>query len=500
MSTAGASVRKEVQGIARHGTVYMAAALASKAVGFLMIPLYTHYLSTADYGRLELLDLTATLISMLAGMGIGTAAMRYYYDSDDPVRGRTAISTAFVGGMMFMGSGALLLCLCAHPIAAILLDDSHLYRLVLIQAAGLFLDGSCSIAQSYMRIRERSGLLASVSLLRLVVGLTLNIVFVAVFRLGVAGVLLGGLAGALVAFSIQSVWLVHRVGVHFHRELFWKLWRYGAPLVPSAFATFVVAYADRFLLRTFGELADVGVYSLAYKFGFLVQFLFIGNFHMVWDPRVFDVAKRPNAPEVFARILTYWFAALCWGALALSLGAYEVIPHISPEPYWSARTYVWLIAAAYVLNGVRTYCTLGLLVTDRTSVVGKAMGLLSIVWIGAYALLIWKLKALGGAIGTLLSYGGTCVVLGTLALRAYPMPIEWRRLAAVACSSGVLYVVAVHVTLDPAGLGAVLKALLVLAYPLVLVASGFLRGEERAMLRGWLERMGGRGGPPPSQV
>jgi len=159
-----------------------------------------------------------------------------------------------------------------------------------------------------------------------------------------------------------------------------------------------------------------------------------------------------------------------------------------------------LIAAAYVLNGVRTYCTLGLLVTDRTSVVGKAMGLLSIVWIGAYALLIWKLKALGGAIGTLLSYGGTCVVLGTLALRAYPMPIEWRRLAAVACSSGVLYVVAVHVTLDPAGLGAVLKALLVLAYPLVLVASGFLRGEERAMLRGWLERMGGRGGPPPSQV
>ncbi|MGB9625527.1 MAG: lipopolysaccharide biosynthesis protein, partial [Phycisphaerae bacterium] len=69
MSTAGASIRHEVRGIARHGTVYMLAALASKAVGFLMIPLYTHYLSTADYGRLELLDLTATLISMLAGMG-----------------------------------------------------------------------------------------------------------------------------------------------------------------------------------------------------------------------------------------------------------------------------------------------------------------------------------------------------------------------------------------------------------------------------------------------
>ncbi len=46
------------------------------------------------------------------------------------------------------------------------------------------------------------------------------------------------------------------------------------------------------MLRKFGTLDDVGVYSLAYKFGFLVQFLFIANFHMVWDPRVFDLAKR----------------------------------------------------------------------------------------------------------------------------------------------------------------------------------------------------------------
>lgn len=477
----------------------MLAALASKAVGFLMIPLYTHYLSTADYGRLELLDLTATLISMLAGMGIGTAAMRYYYDSDDPVRSRTAISTAFIGGMLFMGSGALLLCLCSRPIASILLEDSRLYRLVLIQAAGLFLDGSCSIAQSYMRIGGRSGLLVTVSMLRLVVGLTLNILFVAGLRLGVAGVLLGGFAGALVAFTIQSAWLVRQVRMCFDRELFWKLWRYGAPLVPSAFATFVVAYADRFLLRAFGELGDVGVYSLAYKFGFLVQFLFVANFHMVWDPRVFDVAKRPNAQEVFARILTYWFAGLCWGGLALSVGAHAVIPHISPQPYWSARTYVWLIAAAYVLNGVRTYCTLGLLVTDRTSVVGKAMGLLSVVWIGAYALLIWKMKALGGAIGTLLSYGGTCVILVGLALRAYPMPIEWRRLLAVACSAGLVYVVAVRVDVDHAVFGVALKALFVLAYPLLLVASGFLRQEERAMLRAWLGRFR-RGVSPPSSV
>jgi O-antigen/teichoic acid export membrane protein len=476
--------------MARHGAVYMAAALASKAVGFLMIPLYTHYLSRADYGRLELLDLTATLIAMLAGMGIGTAAMRYYYDSDDPERGRRAISTAFLGGMAFVGAGALILVLAAKPIASILLDEAALYPLVFIQAAGLFLDTSCGVAQSYMRIQARSGLLAIVSTLRLVVGLTFNILFVAVYHFGIAGVLLGGLAGAIVGFSIQAVWLIRQVRVHFDKELFAKLWRYGAPLVPSAFATFAVAYADRFLLRTFGTLDDVGVYSLAYKFGFLVQFLLIGPLYMVWEPRIFDVAKRPDARETFARILTYWFVVLTWGALCLSVGAYEVIPHISPPPYWIGRTYIWLIALGYVFNGMQVYCRLGLLVTDRTRVIGKTVGMLSLVWIAAYAVLIWRLTALGGAIGTLMSYAGTWAAILFMAQRIYPIPIEWKRLAVAIGLGGAVYAATVYCMPERTILAMVLKAVVVLAYPGVLLAAGFLRPEERRL--GW-EWAGGGG-------
>lgn len=466
----------------------MAAALLSKAVGFLMIPVYTHYLSTADYGRLELLDLTATLIAMLTGMGIGTAAMRYYYDSDDPPRARTAISTAFIGSSLIVAVGASLLIAGSWPLAASLLDEGSLYPYVILSAVSLFLDSSCAVAQSFMRIQGRSGLLASISLLRLVIGLSLNILFVVVFQFGVVGVLLGGVGGAAVAFAIQATWLVGQVGLRFDAAVFGKLWRYGFPLVPSAFATFVVAYVDRFLLRNFGTLDDVGVYSLAYKFGFLVQFLFIGPFHTVWDPRVFDVAKRANAPAVFARILTYWCAALLWGALGLSLGAYELIPHISPEPYWPARTYVVLIAAAYALNGLRTYAALGLLVTDRTHVLGTAMGALSVPWILVYALLIWKLNALGGALGTFASYGGNCVVIVFLAQRAYRLPIEWRRLLLIAALAVAVYFAGVYCTFDRLLPGATAKVALLLAYPLLLLAAGFVRPEEKAAIRAGVSR------------
>ncbi len=464
----------------------MAAAILSKAVGFLMIPVYTHYLTTADYGRLELLDLTATLIAMLASMGMSAAAMRYFYDSDDPRRGRVAISTALIGGCLFAAGGASILMVGAWPLAAALLGDGALYWYVILSAASLFFDSASSVAQSYMRILGRSGLLTTVSLLRLVVGLSLNILFVVVFRLGVAGVLLGGLGGSLVAFAIQTVWLVRRVGLHFDGEVFGKLWRYGFPLVPSAFATFVVAYADRYLLRQFGTLDDVGVYALAYKFGFLVQFLLIGPFHTVWDPRIFDVARRSDARETFARILVYWFVGLMWGALALSVGTHAIIPVISPEPYWSGRNYVWMIALGYVFNGLHVYCRLGLMVTDRTKAIGKTVGALAPLWIALYAVLIWKATALGAAVATLLSYLGTWIAILIVSQRAYPLPIEWGRLALALAVGAAAYAAAVCAVPWQSWAGWAVQALIVLAYPGALAAIGFFRKAERTAFFQWL--------------
>jgi O-antigen/teichoic acid export membrane protein len=44
--------------IFRHSSVYFAADIASKAIGFILIPVYTIYLTPADYGTLNVVQLT----------------------------------------------------------------------------------------------------------------------------------------------------------------------------------------------------------------------------------------------------------------------------------------------------------------------------------------------------------------------------------------------------------------------------------------------------------
>ena len=51
-------MKKEVGQLIKHSGIYGLGTILSKSVGFLMIPIYTHYFVPADYGVLELLDLT----------------------------------------------------------------------------------------------------------------------------------------------------------------------------------------------------------------------------------------------------------------------------------------------------------------------------------------------------------------------------------------------------------------------------------------------------------
>ncbi len=80
----------------RHGAVYGFGQVVGKCVAFLLIPLYTHFLSQSDFGALEVLNVANTLLGMLLGLGVATAVMRFYCSDDDEHSKKLTVSTAVV--------------------------------------------------------------------------------------------------------------------------------------------------------------------------------------------------------------------------------------------------------------------------------------------------------------------------------------------------------------------------------------------------------------------
>src|ERR1022692_2596001 len=87
-----------------------------------MLPIYTRYLSPADYGVMELLDVTVNVIGLLAGSRLGQALFYFYFAAEGEEARRTCISTTLLATVLVATGLALAAlpaagALCLHVIA-----------------------------------------------------------------------------------------------------------------------------------------------------------------------------------------------------------------------------------------------------------------------------------------------------------------------------------------------------------------------------------------------
>ena len=87
----GAQLRR----LGKHSAIYGLGGLVSRILAVLLLPLYTSYLTPADFGRVEtLVALNAILVTLLRG-GISTAFFRFYFDSTESEQRLKVLRTSF---------------------------------------------------------------------------------------------------------------------------------------------------------------------------------------------------------------------------------------------------------------------------------------------------------------------------------------------------------------------------------------------------------------------
>ena len=108
-----ATALKEIGTAVRHSGLYSFGNILAKALGFAMLPFYTHYLGPGDYGLLEIIDLSISLLGMVLHMGIAPALLRSYAAAQSQADKDKAVTTVF----LFAGATGLLMLViaCIRP-------------------------------------------------------------------------------------------------------------------------------------------------------------------------------------------------------------------------------------------------------------------------------------------------------------------------------------------------------------------------------------------------
>ena len=112
--------------LTRHSFIYGVGGIISRFLAVFMLPLYTKYLSPADYGAIETLMAGSAVATVVLRAGGGYGFMRFYFDSEDPEYRKRLLRTIFWFQMLKATLGLVLCVVFASEIASWLsLDQQH---------------------------------------------------------------------------------------------------------------------------------------------------------------------------------------------------------------------------------------------------------------------------------------------------------------------------------------------------------------------------------------
>ena len=114
----------QLKRLGKHSAIYGLGGLVSRILAVLLLPLYTHYLSTSDYGQIETLIALVTVLTIVLQFGISSAFFRFYFDSDDPAGRRLVLRTSFWFTMTMATLGLVVVTVLAPQISTWLFGNS----------------------------------------------------------------------------------------------------------------------------------------------------------------------------------------------------------------------------------------------------------------------------------------------------------------------------------------------------------------------------------------
>ena len=311
---------------------------SSKALVFLLMPLYTAVLSTEEYGTVDLIMQAGNLLLPLVSVGIINAIVRFGLDSS------VRKSDVFTVGLMTVFCGFLVL-LFFYPLLQKISYISD--NIVLIY---LFVLMSClgSVCHQFVRSMELVKLYTIDGIFSTFTTIMFNILFLVVFKLGITGYVLATVcADFLSAFLLFLVARLHRY-IHLKglkKHIIVDMLKYAVPMIPNTMFWWITSASDRYIIAFYLGNDVNGLYAAASKIPTIIT-LFSSIFMDAWQMSAITEKGTIERNRFFTNVFgTYQALIFAVGSGLILCSKLLTMIMVSPAYYESWKFIPFLIMA-----------------------------------------------------------------------------------------------------------------------------------------------------------
>jgi O-antigen/teichoic acid export membrane protein len=469
--------------LAEDALIYGGARVLLKSLAFLLVPLYAHFLSPTQFGILELVIATIAVVDVLIAANMDGVFTRFYFDRDDSAWRRQIISIYLVIETVYPAVVVGTLIAFSGVISDRVFGTSAYSVFFVIALVDVYLTNIVDLPMLLCRVRRKPYRFAAYSLARGLVQIVATVLLVAVFEVGVKGILIASLCSVCFALLITLREYVRDLT----RVSEWRVARemasFAWPGIIGGLSFYALNLLDRFFVKHYHGLADSGLYGAAFRYSQVVLVAVLA-FRLGWTSWHYSWLNSGRHEQMVARGANYYFFATGFLAVLVSAWILPVFHVAMPARYWDATPAVAPLALAAMATGAYGIFAVGMNVKKRMRLLPPLAVGGALVAVGLYFLLIPPYSFQGAAWATAASFALLALATALVAHRIYPVPWDRYRILLAAMTATGLCLAAIVVDDGVAiGVSIPIRAAITVTFPLLLYAFRFFPPGDLAAVR-----------------
>lgn len=382
--------------LAKNTAIFAIGTFGSKILSFIMVFFYSRAMQTDEFGLLDIIINSASLLLPIAMLGITNAVIRFGLDDDYKKQ------DVFTTGLVSVGIGFGIL-LLASPLI-MLVDDLKDY--IVLFYAHILMSALRHVCSFFVRSDNKTKLYAADGILSTFMTCALTIIFLIPLQMGIVGYML-----AIIIADFCSVLFLIFSSKAYKNISFSKLnfavtkqmIRFSLPLMPTSLLWWVVNVSDRYFVKYMIGNSANGLYAASYKIPTVLT-LVSAIFLDAWQISAVSENKSKSRNEFYSDIFKSFQGAIFVVGSVLILTAKLVTKLLLAESYYASWQYIptLIFATVYscfvVFMGNIYLAQKKNVATLLTTVAGAVTNLL------LNGILIYFMGVQGAAVATCISY------------------------------------------------------------------------------------------------
>lgn len=369
---------------------------SAKLLTFLLVPLYTRVLTTAEFNASDLIQQTGNLLMPLVSVGMASALIRFGLDKsyDKTSVFSTALMTSGCGFAIF---------LLLSPLILLVPDISeHIVLLVLF----VIMSALRSLCSQFVRSLGYVKLFSYDGVQSTVLTIIFNVLFLVVFRMGVTGYILA----TVVSDFISAIFLFLMADLHWYvrfskmdREVFRTMIRFSVPMIPTALFWWIINVSDRYAVTWMISSADAGIYAAAYKVPTIVS-LVSSVFTEAWQMSAVMEKDSANRDQFFTKVFSALSSLLFLTSSALIVCSKLITKVLVGPSFYDSWRYIPILVVATSFSCFANFLN-SVYMVERKSVLSLLTVMSgAVINVVLNVLLIPPMGVNGAALATFVSY------------------------------------------------------------------------------------------------